>query len=380
VRLRKILSVVAGASVWLAASPVAFGQQMAIAPQFDAVRPFSDGVAPAQLHGAWGLIDPSGSWVVQPTRADMRPGTEGLFPVSENGKWGFIDKSGQMRIPARYEAVAQFEGGAAAAKTGGRWGFLRTDGRTEVAFTFLDIGGRDGRYFTARDDKGWAVFRVDATRKPYRVPLTDDYGDVKIVITEVYGPVDGLVVAKTNRGSTLARLISTSGGGDFYLTGEMEWPEAATPAHGLHFGDGFIPISVPLGKCAYFKDEAEGYVVWVDRFDDCMEFSGGYAPVKINGKWGFIDRAGRLVVEPTYDAAFPLRSGYATVRQGEKRGFLKLDPQNGWIVFVSPQYDDASRFSEGLAAVKVGQSWGFISDGLPRRKLIETGVVQIKPH
>src|ERR1043166_1013737 len=85
-------------------------------------------------------------------------------------------------------------------------------------------------------------------------------------------------------------------------------------------------------------------------------------------------------MEPIYDAAFPFRGEYAVVRQGEKRGFLRLDPQGGISVFIAPQYDDVFRFTEGLAPVKIGKSWGYVSDGQPWQDLVEAGVVEIKPR
>jgi hypothetical protein len=38
------------------------------------------------------------------------------------------------------------------------------------------------------------------------------------------------------------------------------------------------------------------------KFEDATPFREGLAAVKLNGKWGFINRAGDFVIEPTYDA------------------------------------------------------------------------------
>ena len=66
------------------------------------------------------------------------------------------------------------------------------------------------------------------------------------------------------------------------------------------------------------------------QFDEAKRFSEGLAAVRIGdektGKWGFIERTGKVV--------------------------------------VTPQFDFASKFSEGLAAVRIGDDktgrWGYI--------------------
>ena len=41
-----------------------------------------------------------------------------------------------------------------------------------------------------------------------------------------------------------------------------------------------------------------------------------------NGKWGLIDRAGRLATGPLYDAMRPFKEGLAAARIGNKYGFI----------------------------------------------------------
>jgi hypothetical protein len=82
----------------------------------------------------------------------------------------------------------------------------------------------------------------------------------------------------------------------------------------------------------------------------------GLYPVKVNGKYGFIDRSGKVVIAPTYDKAEPFQEGLSAVRLGNKYGFIDSE---GHMV-IPPQFDDASSFSEGLAKVKVGTQWGYI--------------------
>jgi hypothetical protein len=69
--------------------------------------------------------------------------------------------------------------------------------------------------------------------------------------------------------------------------------------------------------------------------------------VKLNGKFGFIDRAGREVIPCIYDDAYKFTEGFAVVKLNNKFGFIdKLGKQVIPII-----YDYASSFNRGIAKV-----------------------------
>jgi hypothetical protein len=86
--------------------------------------------------------------------------------------------------------------------------------------------------------------------------------------------------------------------------------------------------------------------------------------VKLDGKWGFIDKTGQEIVPPKYDYVWYYSEGLATVSIGEfkesyygKIGFIDKTGKE----IVPLKYDQALWFSEGLAAVKLDGKWGFIA-------------------
>jgi len=78
--------------------------------------------------------------------------------------------------------------------------------------------------------------------------------------------------------------------------------------------------------------------------------------VRVDGKYGFIDRSGKIVITPQYEEASGFHEGLSMVRVRGKYGFID---QKGGIA-VKPLFDDWLPFSEGLAAVKVGRKWGYV--------------------
>lgn len=114
-------------------------------------------------------------------------------------------------------------------------------------------------------------------------------------------------------------------------------------------------------------------------------------PVYRNGKWGYYDRKGRVVIKPQYEMANPFINGMAEVWRNESsqksfidmqgreiadRNFasnhfseglmpVNIDKKYGYVdeqvkMVIFPQFADAGDFSEGLAPVKIDGKWGYI--------------------
>jgi hypothetical protein len=75
-----------------------------------------------------------------------------------------------------------------------------------------------------------------------------------------------------------------------------------------------------------------------------------------DGKWGFINKSGDLVVKEQFDGVDGFSDGMCAVRCGDKWGFINSTGE----IAVSPHYDEVRGFSEGLAAVCLAGKWGVI--------------------
>lgn len=79
-----------------------------------------------------------------------------------------------------------------------------------------------------------------------------------------------------------------------------------------------------------------------------------------DGKWGFIDAEGRVVVEPQYDYAYRYKNGHTVVVQGDmesgKRSYIDLEGTR----LTGFSYDRAYHFVNGYARAVVNGSWGFV--------------------
>jgi hypothetical protein len=61
-----------------------------------------------------------------------------------------------------------------------------------------------------------------------------------------------------------------------------------------------------------------------------IEFSEGLAPVQVGGKFGFIDKTGKMVIPPKYDDAFSFSEGLALVKIGDKFRYIDKTGKFVW--------------------------------------------------
>lgn len=93
----------------------------------------------------------------------------------------------------------------------------------------------------------------------------------------------------------------------------------------------------------------------------------------INSKWGFVDKSGKVVIEPKYPWVDDFSEGLAAVKIG---GTHFIGGKYGYVdrtgrETIPPRFDWATAFHEGLAAVKVDEKWGCID---------QTGEFRIQPR
>ena len=86
-------------------------------------------------------------------------------------------------------------------------------------------------------------------------------------------------------------------------------------------------------------------------------------PVKVNGKWGYIDRTGKMVIAPQFDLADPFSEGLGDVELGGKWGYVDGEGN----VAIPLEFDFASPFSEGLGLIETGGKSGFVD---PQGKMV----------
>ena len=93
------------------------------------------------------------------------------------------------------------------------------------------------------------------------------------------------------------------------------------------------------------------------EFDDVGIFSEGFAWVRKDGKWGYINTKGEQIVECKFDDVDYFNEGFAAVRKDGKWGYINTKGEQ----IVECKFDDAYNFNEGFARVIKDGKWGYIN-------------------
>lgn len=84
-------------------------------------------------------------------------------------------------------------------------------------------------------------------------------------------------------------------------------------------------------------------------------FTDGFAPVKRDGKWGWIDKTGRLFLTP-FSLPPNFHEGLSAFERDGKWGYMDT---KGTVV-IQPEWEEAGEFAGGYAAIKREGKWGGI--------------------
>lgn len=114
-------------------------------------------------------------------------------------------------------------------------------------------------------------------------------------------------------------------------------------------------IVIYIGNAAGFCNQ-DGTISHLPRFDKVDNFSCGLAVVKKDGKFGYIDRTEKYVVEPKYDWAFSFYDDLGCVQEGKNWGLI--DKTGQWI--KKPTYKQLEPLRDGIMAITFDGHKGWI--------------------
>lgn len=135
-------------------------------------------------------------------------------------------------------------------------------------------------------------------------------------------------------------------------------PSPTPTASGVVEATGVLYPYQASGQWGY--KNTQGEVVIAASFDDAALFTGevAFAGKKTDGVllYGLIDRQGRYVVQPSYEAFLPFSENLAAVKKDNLWGYIDASGQP----IIPFSYEQANSFSEGLAMVQQNGRCGYI--------------------
>jgi len=259
----------------------------------------------------------------------------GMMQVRQDGMWGIAGSNGIILIPCEYEKISTFSVDRAIVK-------------------------KDGEIFALdRNNNRIALLRGDAqdfgNLADNRIPILIDgmwrrsTGDFTI------GSVEFDEILTYSYGYAAASVSGRWGvigfGTDWLV--QPEFDAIITDELGRSYGQG--AVFVRMRDRVYLI--ADGKIAG-EPFEDARPFTNeGYAAVRRNGKWGFIDIDGVVKIDFVFDDALSFGQHLAAVRVGEYWGYIS---RYGQIV-IPAEYLTAKSFSNGRAPIQTERGWQIIT-------------------
>lgn len=339
-----------------------------------------DALFPISINNNWGLMNQDGQVVVFPRFDWTDYSFEGFARYISNGKTGFLrgdpardDDPREFFIMASYDYADRFNEGVAVVMSDGKWGMIDKTRKLLVPMQFDGVlRMQDGFAGVLKDGKAGFVNRAGKLKIPLQYKRIRSFHDGLAAVqfpNDTWGYIN-----KTGRVAWHDRSGKVTQLGDFHegyakvqgeVNGQRRW--------------GFI------NKAFRFRIDP--------AYDDARDFHFGMAAVKTRGKWGFITKAGRWAIDPQFDEVddfddavhssdfedgpadegrrigrnLSTASTYAMVRLDGRWGYINRIGKGGLV----PQFKTAEPFFRGLARVSRDDSFAYVS---------ETGQVRFDPR
>ncbi|MCS7258389.1 MAG: WG repeat-containing protein [candidate division WOR-3 bacterium] len=234
-------------------------------------------------------------------------------------KYGFIDKTGKLVIDCIYDDVESFQNGLARVKKDGKWGLITTNNKwvTKPEYDFIGVFSESLALFEKNGKYGYM----------------DTEG--KIVIKPIY-------------------------------------------SEGQYFSEGLARVKVAANNnYAYINKKGEIMISLEPVIDDAQEFRNGRARIRIGGRYGYIDKTGKIVIPPQFPDAYSFQDSLAQVAivmkdttenyrtplttSGSSDSIYRygLIDINGNYV-LPPQFEFIGSFVDGIALVEKNGKYGYI--------------------
>lgn len=270
-------------------------------------------------NGKWGYKSRNGEILIRAQFDDVTvtlwSNQEPVYKAKKNGKWALINPLGELMTPFEYDGFGAFYKLSFMAKKDGKVGIIRNDGTILIPFQYDEIKDtytKEGKKFHIVVNEGkWGIINEkNQIVLPFRYDHIDLLGGRDIVMVHK-NKLIGFLNLNTARIIVEPKYKSAS---RFYADGFAIVQDAQTRKWGVidQLGNMVIPATFEvIGNESPYNNNAL--------------FNDGLVPARKGDKWGYINKTGQWVIEPSFYYAKSFNNKTGTVQKKKKSKRYKID-------------------------------------------------------
>ncbi len=348
---------------------------------YDSIADFNDGITKVKNKDKYAIVNQNGN-LISDWYQYIDNYSDAMAIVSQNNKYGYLNKEGKLIIPCTFDNAKPFVQGMAIVVTNEKYAYIDKQGK------FIVEPHERMIYYSKAPPKGLTL-----------IIAANKYGFQNVSGTTV---IPCIYEYAENFSDNLALVKNYRQEKFIDINGELhqEYKDDGTMRHDWGNTHTKQPIKIETWECAYINEKGEvklkipysnafsfsGGIAKVENVDKynfidttCnlistwKEYSSDYVAVTNAGKFGYVDKNNKQVIDYKFDYAYDFKNNRAIVRIGDsKTGKYAVINKTGKQ--ISEFYSLIKDFQQGVAIVKNDNKYAIIDT---TGKLISTWYDQI---
>lgn len=268
-------------------------------------KDYKEGYITVDEDGKYGVSSFSGKQILKNEYEKIESiYSEDYFVIQEKGKQKLVNSKGEIVIDEGYDEIVQIATSGIVFKKGNNYGLMDFEKNVLIESKYEDLKEINKNIFMAKQDgKSGAINEKEELKIPfeYKEITYDSKAGIYVAEDESFNAT----IIDTNFNIKLKGILSELNTDKGYMklnvNGEYKYYNFKFEEKKVLdiFKTNTLALSKQNGKYGFVNAKGEVVVDYI--YDDATEQNKyGYAAVKKDGKWGSIDSKGNAVIEPTY--------------------------------------------------------------------------------
>ena len=250
-------------------------------------------------NGKQGIISTSGTIIVNPQYDEIKYiNSNEIYSAKIDNKWNLINKKGEV-LNNNYDDYTYLKGDYVIAQKDGKYGIITTNGDVKIEPTYEELKYAFSVYYIAKLNSKYGIINTDNVSTIAIEYLNMTYWEEKDIIIADKTETE-TVIFDSNLTQKLNGIFvfedefikARINGQDKYYTYKFEEKQTRDI-----LTKNTLFVTKQDGKYGYV--DSQGNLVVKCIYDEAKEQNQfGYSAIKQNGLWGSIDKVGKVVLQP----------------------------------------------------------------------------------